>query len=255
MYQYFQTEEKERVFEEVRTKKKKIEGDDIVPATSLYTERYMVDYLVQNSLGAIWMEMCPVRNGDSNGVYPDSKPGSKRSESISENWPYFVKDQDLKPRQPRPVKSLTFLDPACGSGHFLLVAFDLLVQMYEEEARLASEGKVPKEWVVPKEKIATTILESNLHGIDIDLRSVQLSYFVLYLRMREYQRSIGALESLPTKVNLVAADASLLNTPEFFPGVRKGLRRNHMLSILLKVFLEDFATFRKSEVWQDLKKI
>jgi len=196
VYQYFQTEEKDRVFEEVRTKKKKIEGDDIVPATSLYTERYMVDFLVQNSLGAIWMEM-----------YPDSK--------LCENWPYFVKDQDLKPREPQPVKSLTFLDPACGSGHFLLVAFDLFVQMYEEEARLASEGKVPKEWVVPKEKVATTILENNLHGIDIDLRSVQLTYLVLYLRMREHQRLVGAPKSLPIKVNLVAADASLLNTPEF----------------------------------------
>jgi len=196
VYQYFQTEEKDRVFEEVRTKKKKIEGDDIIPATSLYTERYMVDYLVQNSLGAIWTEM-----------YPDSK--------LCENWQYFVRDQDLKPREQRPVKSLTFLDPAPGSGHFLLVAFDLLIQMYEEEARLAFDGKIPKEWVVPKDKIATTILESNLHGIDIDLRSVQLSYLVLYLRMREYQKSVSSTKSLPEKVNLVAADASLLNTPEF----------------------------------------
>ncbi len=196
VYQYFQTEEKDRVFEEVRTKKKKIEGDDIVPATSLYTERYMVDYLVQNSLGAIWMEM-----------YPDSK--------LCEEWPYFVKDQDLKPREPRPIKSLTFLDPACGSGHFLLVAFDLLIQMYQEEARFAKEAKVPKEWVVPKEKIATTIIESNLHGIDIDLRSVQLSWLVLYLKMREHQNSVDAAKFLPKKVNLVAADASLLDAPDF----------------------------------------
>ncbi len=196
VYQYFQTEEKDRVFEEVRTKKKKIEGDDIVPATSLYTERYMVDYLVQNSLGAIWIEM-----------YPDSK--------LCEKWPYFVKDQALKPRQPRSIKSLTFLDPACGSGHFLLVAFDLLVQMYQEEARLAEEAKVPKEWLVPKEKIATTIIESNVHGIDIDLRSVQLSWLVLYLKMREHQNSVDAAKSLPKKVNLVAADASLLDAPDF----------------------------------------
>jgi len=180
VYQYFQTEEKNRVFEEVRTKKKKIQGYDIVPATSLYTERYMVDYLVQNSLGAIWMEM-----------YPDSK--------LCEKWPYFVKDQDLKPREPRPVKSLTFLDPACGSGHFLLIAFDLFVQMYEEEVSLSDEGKIPRDWVVPKEKIATTILESNLHGIDIDLRSVQLTWLVLYLKMREHQHSIGAPKVLPEK--------------------------------------------------------
>jgi len=197
VYQYFQAEEKDKVFEEVRTKKKKIEGDDIVPATSLYTERYMVDFLVQNSLGAIWMEM-----------YPDSK--------LSENWPYFVKDQDLKQREPRPVKTITFLDPACGSGHFLLVAFDLFTQMYEEEARLASEGKIPKEWVIPKDKVAATILEANLYGIDIDLRSVQISYLVLYLKLREHQNLVGTARLLPTKINLVAADASLLNTPEFF---------------------------------------
>lgn len=196
VYQYFQTEEKDRVFEEVRTKKKKIQGDDIVPATSLYTERYMVDYLVQNSLGAIWMEM-----------YPDSK--------LCEKWDYFVKEQDLKPREPKPVKSLTFLDPACGSGHFLLIAFDLFVQMYEEEARLADEGKIPRDWVVSKEKVATTIIESNLHGIDIDLRSIQLSWLVLYLRMREHQSSIGVSKMPPEKVNLVAANASLLDTPEF----------------------------------------
>jgi len=196
VYQYFQTEEKDRVFEEVRTKKRKIQGDDIIPGTSLYTERYMVDYLVQNSLGAIWMEM-----------YPDSK--------LYENWPYFVKDQDLKPRKPLPVRTITFLDPACGSGHFLLIVFDLFVQIYEEEARLAREGKVPKDWAVPKEKIATTILESNLHGIDIDLRSVQLSWLVLYLRMREHQKSVGSPKTLPRKVNLVAADASLLDNPEF----------------------------------------
>ncbi len=196
VYQYFQTEEKNRVFEEVRTKKKKIEGDDIVPATSLYTERYMVDYLVQNSLGLIWMEM-----------YPDSK--------LCEKWPYFVKNQDRRPRKPSSIKSLTFLDPACGSGHFLLIGFDLLIQMYQEEARLAEEAKVPKEWVVPKEKIAATIIESNLHGIDIDLRSVQLSWLVLYLKMREHQNSVDAAKSLPKKVNLVAADASLLDAPDF----------------------------------------
>jgi len=196
VYQYFQTKEKDRVFEEVRTKKKKIQGDDIVPATSLYTERYMVDYLVQNSLGAIWMEM-----------YPDS--------NLCKKWPYFVKDQDLKPREPRSVKSLTFLDSACGSGHFLLIAFDLFVQMYEEETRLADERKITKDWVVSKEKIGVTILESNLHGIDIDLRSLQLSWLVLYLKMREHQKSVAAPKSLPEKANLIAADASLLDSPEF----------------------------------------
>jgi len=196
VYQYFQAEEKDRVFEDVRTKKKKIQGDDIIPATSLYTERYMVDFLVQNSLGVLWMEM-----------YPDSK--------LYEKWPYFVKDQDLKKREPRPVKSITFLDPACGSGHFLLVAFDLFAQMYEEERKMASEGRVPPDWSVPQEDVALTIIESNLYGIDIDLRSIQIAYLVLYLKMREHQIAAGASKKIPKKVNLIAADAVLLNTLEF----------------------------------------
>ena len=58
-YQDFQTEERDRILELIKTKKKKVEGAEIVPVTSLYTERYMVDFLVQNSLGAIWMEMYP----------------------------------------------------------------------------------------------------------------------------------------------------------------------------------------------------
>ncbi|MFQ5874378.1 MAG: BREX-1 system adenine-specific DNA-methyltransferase PglX, partial [Dehalococcoidia bacterium] len=240
VYQYFQSDEKDRVFEEVRTKKKKIQGDDIVPATSLYTERYMVDFLVQNSLGAIWMEM-----------YPDSR--------LCEGWPYFVKGQDLKPREPKPVKSLTFLDPACGSGHFLVIAFDLLVQMYEEEARLAAEGKVPRDWVVPKDQIATMIIERNLHGIDIDLRSVQIAWLALYLKMREHQEQVGAPKCLPAQTHLVPADATLLDTQEFHDWVRHEFREEpYFINILngiagrLKNLAETGSLARPEEDLKDL---
>jgi len=115
-YQYWNTEEKDRVFEKVRTQKgAKIEGADIVPATQLYTESYMVQFLVQNSLGATWM-----------GMHPDSK--------LYEQWDYYVRDADRAQVERKPVRKLTFLDPACGSGHFLLEAFDLLYAMYEESA-------------------------------------------------------------------------------------------------------------------------
>jgi len=138
VYQYFNSREKDRVFEEVRTKKKKIAGSDIINVTQLYTEKYMVRFLVENSLGAMWMEM-----------YPDSH--------LCRNWEYFVRDPNNSIREPKPVKEITFLDPACGSGHFLLYAFDLYYDMYLEEG------------IIPEDQIPEFILQHNLHGIDIDL--------------------------------------------------------------------------------------
>jgi hypothetical protein len=126
-YQYWNTEEKDRVFETVRTKKgAKIEGADIIPATQLYTEDYMVKFLVQNSLGATWV-----------GMTPDTK--------LVEGWEYFVRDADRAPVEKKPVSEITFLDPACGSGHFLIEAFDLFFDMYQEEGLGSRDSGLGKE--------------------------------------------------------------------------------------------------------------
>ncbi len=191
VYQYFQEEEKARVFREASTKK--ISGHDIIPATTAYTERYMVQFLVENSLGALWMEM-----------YPDS--------SLCEQWEYFVKDPNLQDedgtrkrgREPRPVVELTLLDPASGSGHFLLYAFDLFAQLYEAEARM--QGRP-----VDRAEIARRILSDNLHGIDIDLRSIQLSALNLYMKACTYAgvRLNELQNSEPVRMNLACADIVL----------------------------------------------
>lgn len=155
-YQYWNAEDKDRVFEMVRTKKgAKIEGSDIIPATQLYTEPYMVKFLVQNSLGATWMMM-----------HPESK--------ISDTWEYYVKDADRTPNEEKPVAEITFLDPACGSGHFLIEAFDLLYAMYEEEGQLKEPAA-----------ICRSILNNNLFGIDIDERAVQITKAVLWMKAAE----------------------------------------------------------------------
>lgn len=118
-YQYYQQEEKQRVDDWLKTKKGfKCEGADIAPKTALYTEPYMVKFLVQNSLGATWA-----------GMRPDTK--------LVAAWEYYIRDADRAPVQPQPVADITFLDPACGSGHFLLEAFDLFYSMYEEEGEIA----------------------------------------------------------------------------------------------------------------------
>ena len=196
VYQYFQEEEKARVFREVRTKK--ISGHDIIPATTAYTERYMVQFLIENSLGALWMEM-----------YPAS--------SLCERWEYFVEDPNLQNedgtrkqgRDSRPVAELTLLDPASGSGHFLLYAFDLFTQLYEAEAQM--QGRP-----VDRAAIARRILRGNLHGIDIDLRSIQLSALNLYMKACTYAgvRLNELQNSEPVRMNLACADIVLREGPE-----------------------------------------
>lgn len=154
-YQYWNAEEKDRVFEKVRTVKgAKIHGSDIIPATQLYTEPYMVKFLVQNSLGAIWVQM-----------HPESP--------LIGAMEYYVRDADRAPVTVKKVEELTFLDPACGSGHFLIEAFDLLYQMYDEAG-----------WKDPAE-ICRSILNNNLFGIDIDERAVQITRTALFMKASE----------------------------------------------------------------------
>ena len=189
-YQYWNTEEKDRVFEKVRTiKGAKIAGADIIPATQLYTEDYMVKFLVQNSLGATWM-----------GMHPESK--------LAENWEYFVKDADRAPVEKKPVGEITFLDPACGSGHFHLEAFDLFYAMYQEEGELTAP-----------EEICNAILTKNLFGIDIDPRAVQIAEVALWMKAAE-----RAFDYKGVPTNLVAATSSHLNGEaweEFLDGFEK----------------------------------
>ncbi|MDD4431119.1 MAG: BREX-1 system adenine-specific DNA-methyltransferase PglX [Bacteroidales bacterium] len=126
-----------------------------MPATQLYTEPYMVKFLVQNSLGATWM-----------GMYPDS--------DLSEEWEYYVKDADRAPVRRKNVENITFLDPACGSGHFLIEAFDLFYRMYEAEGKYTDP-----------ETICKKILARNLYGIDIDERAVQIARGALWMKAAE----------------------------------------------------------------------
>ncbi|NPV28414.1 MAG: BREX-1 system adenine-specific DNA-methyltransferase PglX [Firmicutes bacterium] len=174
-YQYWNTEEKDRIFETLRTRKGfKIEGADIILVTQLYTEPYMVKFLVQNSLGALWM-----------GMYPNSR--------LYEKWPYYVKEADRAAVTRKPIREITFLDPAVGSGHFLLEAFDLFYAMYLEEGEITEPAA-----------ICASILENNLYGIDIDERAVQIAALALYMKAKE-----KAPDFAPRRVNLVATNIRL----------------------------------------------
>ena len=178
-YQYWNSEEKDRVFEKVRTKKVKIKEKDIIPVTCIYTEPYMVKFLVQNSLGAQWM-----------GMYPGSK--------LYEKWEYYVRDADRAPVDNKPIKEITFLDPACGSGHFLLEAFDLFYDMYFEEG----------EFTEPVD-ICVSILNNNLYGIDIDERAIQISISVVWMKAKEKAPQIKTSNPLKFHDHFVATNIRL----------------------------------------------
>lgn len=190
VFQYFYSEEKKRVFNELYRNKKKIKGEDIIPATRLYTEPYMVKFLVQNSLGAYWMQM-----------HPDSE--------LHLDWEYYVPQENGRIRPIEPISDISFFDPACGCGNFFLEAFDLLAKMYLEEIARDLAGKIPLE------EIPVSIIEKNLYGTDIDSQSIEISRLSLYLKIREFQMSRNLPKRNPQKNHLVPTNESRLEEPQF----------------------------------------
>lgn len=206
-YQYWNTDEKGRVFEEVRTKKgAKIEGAEIIPATCIYTEPYMVKFLVQNSLGASWM-----------GMYPTSR--------LCDAWEHYVRDADRAPVTRKRVREITFLDLASGSGHFLIEAFDLFYGMYLEEAELTDPAT-----------ICGAILEHNLYGIDIDERAVQIAALALVMKAKE-----KAPDFVPRRVNVVATNIHLPASKEHLEAFLKKHPEDAPLKPALLTIFEGLA--------------
>lgn len=166
VYQGFSAQELQDAFAAARENKKKFEPQDIPAVTQLFTIRWVVRFLVENTLGRIWVEM-----------HPDSK--------FAESLGYFVPPKHPQTRALRQVKDITFLDPCCGSMHFGLLAFDLFAEMYREERENAGKPGWPKTpSAATEEEIPELILAHNLHGIDIDLRAVQISALTLLLKAR-----------------------------------------------------------------------
>lgn len=178
IYQYFTEEEKKAVFDRLYKKKQKIRPEDIPAATQLFTPRWIVKYLVQNTLGRLWVQM-----------HPDSR--------LSETLDYLVPlAGEIPPVPMKPVREIETLDPACGTMHFGLVAFDLLAEMYREEMARAGESGWPERPSAESEdEISAAILANNIFGIDIALRAVQLSALALYLKAKTLNPKAKITES------------------------------------------------------------
>ncbi len=163
VYQFWNDPQREAIDERVGPRGK-VGAHEVASKTQLFTEQYMVQWLLENSLGRVALDMRKARAAQAGQTIAPPP------------WPMFVqKAASLDGELPSRLVELRVLDPACGSGHFLAGAFDLLVPLYREEARDSGVE-------LSDEQIAERILRHNLHGIDIDTRAVQVAAAVLYLK-------------------------------------------------------------------------
>lgn len=183
LYQFYITDRKADA-ETKKSKKGGLKSDEQAAATQLFTPHWIVRYMVENSLGRIWMTL-----------HPDSH--------LVESMPYFIPmpegQSDSIPEDIHYAKDIRFLDPCMGSGHILVYAFDLFCKMYEEEGEQAKD-------------IPTLILENNLFGIDIDRRCYQLASFALTMKARAYYRRYLRHTINPNVISLEKIDHDTIDS-------------------------------------------
>lgn len=157
LYQFYITDRKDDA-EKKKSKKGGLKSDEQAAATQLFTPHWVVRYMVENSLGRIWMTL-----------HPESR--------LIDEMPYYIAtpegQTDTIPEDIHSVQDIRFIDPCMGSGHVLVYAFELFCKMYEEEGYQTRE-------------IPMLVLENNIYGIDIDRRCYQLACFALTMKGRAY---------------------------------------------------------------------
>ncbi|WP_152053085.1 BREX-1 system adenine-specific DNA-methyltransferase PglX [Tautonia marina] len=194
LYQFYISERKDEVIGKV------VASEDIPAATQLFTPNWIVKYLVQNTLGRQWL-----------ATYPQS--------ALRQQMEYYIEPAEQTPEVQKQLKAitpnslnpeeLTLLDPACGSGHILVEAYDLFKAIYQERGYRARD-------------IPTLILQKNLFGLEIDDRAAQLAAFALMMKARADDRRIFESEAKP---NIVAfQDSQGMKASEIFYALTSPLK-------------------------------
>lgn len=169
LYQYYNTELKEDTFSLLK-KSIKVSKERIPSATQLFTPDWIVRYMVENSLGRLWLEGHP--NGDLQNEWSYYLNEASQNSQVLEELRHIRREY-----RTIDVENIKVIDPCMGSGHILIYAFDILMQIYESVGYSARDA-------------AKSILENNLYGLDIDKRAFQLAYFSLCMKARQYNRRI-----------------------------------------------------------------
>ena len=187
LYQFYISEKKDQVIGKV------VKSEDIPAATQLFTPNWIVQYLVQNSVGRLWLMANP-------------------TSTLASEWPYYIQPAHQTPEVQAQLdaliqtriredgdalnpESITVLDPACGSGHILVVAYDVLKAIYLERGFRLRD-------------IPRLILEKNLYGLDIDDRAAQMAGFALLMKARADDRRLLNDPDNPPKLNVLSLQES-----------------------------------------------
>lgn len=198
MYQYYNTEPKDKVFAALK-KNVKITKENIPAATQLFTPHWIVRYMVENSLGRLWIE-----------GHPD--------DDLRQCWEYYLDEAEQEPQVQAQLEEIRagcreispedirIIDPCMGSGHILVYAFDVLMQIYSAQGYSERDA-------------AKLIVEKNLWGLDIDRRAYQLAYFAVMMKARQYNRRILTSGIKP---NLFVIDDNRALTPEIIAYIANG---------------------------------
>lgn len=201
LYQYYNTEPKDKVFANLK-KNVKISAADIPAATQLFTPDWIVRYMVENSLGRLWTE------GHGKPEHAD--------------WKYYLEEAEQENAVRAELKQLReayreiqpeqirIIDPCMGSGHILVYAFDVLMDIYTACG-----------W--SERDAAVSILRNNLYGLDIDRRAYQLAYFAVMMKARQYNRRILRGENQPNLANF--ADVMGVNTSMLSGSLRQFVKQ------------------------------
>ena len=211
LYQFYNSEKKDEVFLGLKNNKK-LTKDTIPAATQLFTPKWIVKYMVENSLGKLALEEIGVR------------------ESIKENWKYFIEAESKgvinnARTEGMKIEDVKLLDPSMGSGHILVYAFDVLYQIYEELGYSRREA-------------VASIINNNLYGMDIDDRAATLASFALVMKGREYfPRIFSALDNEEIEINTLSIQES--NSLE--DGIIDSLKSHNLLELIKLIELFDDA--------------
>ena len=187
----------------------KTEYDKVSLQSQVYTPRWVVEFLVHNSLGKLYLEM-----------YPDSE--------IKDLYK-IANAPKTRVRDIQPLHELKLIDPASGSGNFLLYAFVFFYALYKDQ--IDNYGADYEEEDIPK-----LIIENNLHGIDLDDRAIQLAQLGLWIKAKQKNRNIGAIH-----FNVVSSDFYLPGFDFVYPIFKAGVTDTKQLSII-------------EEIWTDLQQ-
>ena len=187
LYQYYNSEKKDDVFAALK-KNVKITKENIPAATQLFTPDWIVRYMVENSLGRLWLEGHPEASEQLLPTYEEQSAyaaGNRDPEDTK--WHYYLEEAEQEPEVQAQLAEirkeyaaltpdrLKVIDPCSGSGHILAYMFDVLMKIYE------SYGYTTREAVA-------SIVENNIYGLDIDDRAAQLAYFAVMMKARQYDR-------------------------------------------------------------------